>query len=275
MMAHDLTHRQKCVCGASSGRAGPGRGSIWALVEAALHLTPPEYALALAVVGLGAAVQGSVGFGANLLAVPVLAVLEPTAVPATLTLLAIPLAAGVARRELHRVDWAGVAWIMLGRLPGTVLGAVVVASVAGDTLSVLAGSGVLVAVGLSLVAATVRVTRGTTMAAGVASGAMGTATSIGGPPLALLYQHHEGATLRGTLAVTFGVGTLVSLGGQAAADALAPWHVALALALVPGSVAGLWLSGRLARRLDGPWLRPAVLALAAVAALAAVVRGLA
>lgn len=229
----------------------------------------------LVVVAVGAAVQGSVGFGANLLAAPVLAVIEPEAVPVTLMLLVLPLAAAMARRESHGVDWPAVGWIMLGRLPGTVIGAVVVARVAGGTLSVLAGAAVLVAVLTSVVTPTVPITRGTTVAAGVASGAMGTATSVGGPPLALLYQHQEGPVLRATLAATFMLGTVLSLGGLTVAGAIAPWHLALAAALVPGTLAGIAVSGRLAHRLDGAWLRPAVLGFAALTALAAVVRGVA
>jgi uncharacterized membrane protein YfcA len=220
-------------------------------------------------------VQGSVGFGVNLLALPVMAVLEPEAVPATLTLLALPLGAAMARRERHGVDWSGVGWFMVGRLPGTVLGAVVVAAISGETLSVLAGAAVLLAVATSLVTTTIRITRGSTLAAGVASGAMGTATSIGGPPLALLYQHREGPVLRATLAVTFALGTVVSLVGQSAAGALAGWHLALAASLLPGTVVGLWASGWAAARLDGRRLRPLVLGLATIAAVVALVRGLA
>jgi uncharacterized membrane protein YfcA len=259
-----------------SDTAGPGGlAECPATVEALLHLTPPEYAVALAVVALGTTVQGSVGFGVNLLAVPVMAVLEPEAVPATLSLLALPLGTAMARRERHGVDWSGVGWFMVGRLPGTVLGALVVAAVAGDTLSVLAGAAVLLAVAASLVTATIRITRASTLAAGVASGTMGTATSIGGPPLALLYQHREGPVLRATLAVTFALGTVVSLVGQSVAGALAGWHVALAASLLPGTIVGLWCSGRVASRIDDRRLRPLVLGLAAAAAVAALVRGLA
>jgi uncharacterized protein len=243
-------------------------------VDAAIHLDPAGYAVVLVVVAVGAAVQGSVGFGANLLAAPVLAVIEPEALPATLTLLILPLAVAMVRRERQGVDWPAVGWLMVGRVPGTVIGSLVVAAVAGDTLSVLAGVGVLVAVGMSLLTTTVPITRGTTVAAGVASGAMGTATSIGGPPMALLYQHHEGPTLRATLAAAFSLGTVLSLVALALAGAVAPWQLALALALFPGTVVGIAVSHRLISRLDGAWLRPTVLAFAAVTAAAAVVRGL-
>jgi uncharacterized membrane protein YfcA len=236
---------------------------------------PAGLMVALVFVAVGAAIQGSVGFGANLVALPVVAVIEPEAVPATLMLLILPLAVAMVGRERHGVEWRDVGWLMLGRLPGTVIGALVVAAVAGNTLSVLAGAGVLAAVAMTLPSRAVPVTRGTAVVAGVVSGAMGTATSIGGPPLALLYQHHEGPRLRATLAATFALGTTLSLVGLLVAGALAGWHLALAAALLPGTLAGVAASGPLARRLDGGWLRVAVLAFAAVAGLVAVVRGLA
>lgn len=244
-------------------------------MESLIHLDAAGLAVALLVVTVGAAVQGSIGFGANLLAAPVLAVIEPEAVPTTLMLLVLPLAAAMVRREHHGVDWPAVGWLMAGRLPGTAIGAVVVAAVAANTLAVLAGAAVLVAVVTSALTAAVRVTVGTTLAAGVVSGAMGTATSIGGPPLALLYQHREGPVLRATLAATFALGTVLSLVGLALAGAVAPWHVGLAAALLPGTLAGVAVSTRLTGRIDGRWLRPVVLAFAALAAAAAIVRGLA
>jgi uncharacterized membrane protein YfcA len=233
-----------------------------------------EFALVLVTVTMGAAVQGSVGFGANLLAVPVLALVEPEALPSTLTMWVLPLAVAMAVRERHGIDRHGAASIVAWRVPGTVVGALTVAAVSADTISVLAGAAVLAGVAVTGVGATVPVNRVTTAAAGMASGAMGTATSIGGPPVALLYQRHEGPVLRSTLAVTFVAGLLISLVGQAAVGAVAGWHVVLALALLPGIAAGLGLARILAGQLDGPWLRPAVLTLAAVAGLAAVVRGL-
>jgi uncharacterized protein len=239
-----------------------------------IHLSAVEYLLTLAAVTVGAAVQGTLGFGSNLLAVPVVALFEPAAVPAATTMLALPLATGMAVAERGHVDWHGVGWLMVGRIPGTVVGAAIVAVVASTTLSVLAGAAVLVAVALSLVTTTVVVNRRTTVSAGLASGTMGTATSIGGPPLALLYQHHEGSVLRSTLAVTIGIGTVISLGGQALAGAVHGWQLVLALSLLPGVAAGLALGRMVSRRLDERWLRPAVLAFATGAALLAIGRGL-
>jgi uncharacterized protein len=240
-----------------------------------IPLSAPEFVLLLVTVTVGAAVQGSVGFGANLVAVPVVALVEAAALPATLTMWVLPLAVAMAVRERHGIDRRGALAIVAWRVPGTVVGALTVAMVSADTVSALAGAAVLVGVAVTASGVSVPVNPASTAAAGVASGAMGTATSIGGPPVALLYQRHEGPVLRSTLAVTFGAGLVISLVGQAAVGAVAGWHALLALSLLPGTAAGLGIARALSGRLDGPWLRPAVLTLAGITGLMAVVRSLA
>ncbi len=243
-------------------------------MQSLVHLSPAGFLVVLAAVTVGSIVQGSIGFGANLVAAPVLALIEPGALPTALMLPVLPLSVAMMRREAHGVDRRAVGWLMTGRVPGTVAGSLVVAVVAADTLSVLAGVAVLVAVAVTLSTATIPVTPATQVATGVVSGAMGTATSIGGPPLALLYQHHEGPVLRATLAATFALGTVVSVLGLALAGVIEGWQVVLALALAPGTLLGVLASNRLVGRLDGAWMRPAVLLFVSVAAVVAIARGL-
>lgn len=232
------------------------------------------YMLILVAATLGAFVQGSIGFGAALVTVPAVAVAAPDALPTTVIMWVVPLTFGMVIREHRGVDWTGVRWIMLGRLPGTALGAWVVTAVPGETLSILAGGAVLVAVVTSLLAIAVSLTRVTRMVAGFASGLMGTSTSIGGPPLALLYQHEDGAVMRSTLAASFAAGTLLSLVVLGAGGAIEGWQALLALALQPGLILGLALSRRTSRHLDRGRLRPVVLGFSAATAVLAILRGL-
>jgi uncharacterized membrane protein YfcA len=239
-----------------------------------LHLTLAEYAAILVATCLGAAVQGAIGFGANLISVPVVALFAPEALPTTLSLWVAPLTIAMLVRERSGIDWSGVRWMTVGRVPGTVVGAWVVSAVAVSTLSALCGLAVLAAVGLSLATGNLRVTPLTTTAAGFASGVMGTATSVGGPPVALLYQHRKGEEMRSTLAAGFAVGIVISTTGLVVAGVVHPWQIVLAVALLPALVVGMFLSRPLINWLGARWLRPAVLAVAAVAASLAVVRGL-
>jgi hypothetical protein len=239
------------------------------------HIALGEYAVILLAASVGATVQASVGFGASLITVPVVALFVPEALPGAAVIWSMPLVIAVALRERGDIDGHGLRWMTLGRLPGAVLGAWVVSAVAVDTLSVLAGASVLVAVAISALGAAVAITATSATGAGFAAGLMGTATGIDGPPMALLYQHSEGRVMRSTLGATFVFGGTISLISLVVAGAVEGWQVLLGFALVPSHGVGLLLSHRLRGHVDAGWLRPAVLAFAAVTATAAIARGLA
>jgi uncharacterized protein len=239
-----------------------------------LHLSWPEYGALLAVAAIGAGVQGVVGFGANLLLVPVAAIFVPDALPAALIFWAFPLTVSMVLREPHGVQWPAVGWATAGRLPGVLVGAWIVSAVASDVLSILAGGAVLLAVAASVAAPSVQITPATITGVGFVSGVAGTATAIGGPPMAVLYQHEDGPVLRATLAGGFVLGAVISFAGLWAFGEVEGWQVLVGASLLPGQALGLWLSGPLTRRLDRRWLRPVVLVVATLAASGAVVRGL-
>ncbi|HEY8545200.1 MAG TPA: TSUP family transporter, partial [Acidimicrobiales bacterium] len=152
-----------------------------------IDLSLGEYLVVSVGVALGALAQGAVGFGANLIAVPLLAAVAPAALPGTMILLPLPLQLEMIGRERHGVVWSDVGWLTLGRVPGVLAGTWIVTAVALDQLSVLTGLVVLVAVVVSAAATRLPFTRASKLAAGAVSGTFGTATSIGGPPVALLY----------------------------------------------------------------------------------------
>ncbi len=105
------------------------------------------------------------------------------------------------------------------------------------------------------------------MSAGFASGFMGTTTSIGGPPIALVYQGSTGPTFRSTLATYFAFGAAISLITLAVAGQLGAHELRLGALLWPGVAIGFLLSRPLTRVLDDGWTRPMVLSISAVAAL--------
>ncbi len=231
-------------------------------------------AVILVAVLVGATVQGGIGFGMNLVVVPVLALVEPAALPGAAVLLGLPMSITMLRHEPHHIDRRGFTWIILGRVPGTLLGAWIVTAVSALTLSAIAGGAVLVAVAISVAGMHVQIRRRSCVVAGAASGVMNTTAGIGGPPVALLYQHEEGPVVRSTLAAVFFVGTVMSIAVLARNGALPWWHVRLGLVLAPAAVVGAIVSRPLKPVLDAGWLRPAVLAFAATSALVTIVNAL-
>jgi uncharacterized membrane protein YfcA len=244
------------------------------LASAVVHLSVADVVIALVATLAGAVVQGSIGFGMNLVAVPVLAIVEPAALPTVAVLLGVPMSVTMVRHERHAIDRGAVGWILVGRVPGTIVGAVIVVLVATSTLSIIVGAVVLASVVMSVVGRRIAVTPRSCVAAGVESGVMGTAAGIGGPPLALLFQHHEGPVMRATLAASFFFGTLVSFATLAIAGEVHANQVGLALALTPAVLVGFLTARRLHGTLDRGWLRPAVLGFGTVSAIVAILNGL-
>jgi uncharacterized membrane protein YfcA len=231
--------------------------------------------IGILLVAAGASVQATIGFGASLLAVPLLLLVDPRFVPgpAIVASMALNVMMMIGHRE--HTDRAGVGWMVAGLLPGAAIAGLALAAIAEDDLAILSGSAILVAVAISVAGRAPAKRPTTLLGAGVVSGFMGSTAAVSGPPLALLYQHEDGPTIRGTLPPTFLAGAAVALATLAAAGKLpgASWWIGAALA--PGGAVGYVVAGRIAPKVDGPWLRVAVLVVSGLSALAAIVRAVA
>jgi uncharacterized membrane protein YfcA len=224
-------------------------------------------------VAAGAVIQGSIGFGYALVAVPAMVLLLPWAVPVTPLFLALPMTLLMSAREWRSIDLGGFALITAGRLFGTVAGVVLLVLTPKGYLSVLTGLLILTAALGSFLKPTFEVNKRTRLAGGVASGVVGTVAALGGAPLALVYHDRSGAELPSTLAISFVVGIAMSLVGLGLAGQVEGRQVILALHLLPCMLVGLWVSRWVVERLDERWLRPAVLTFAAAAGLVIILLG--
>ncbi|WP_030483520.1 sulfite exporter TauE/SafE family protein [Nocardioides aequoreus] len=234
---------------------------------------PTLTVLCLAVV-VGTLVQTTVGLGLGLVAAPVTALVAPSLMPGTMLLIVSVLPLMTLSREHADIDWRGLGWSFPTRLLGTVVGVVVVARVDDRQLGVLIGAMVLAAVLLTWRAVTPPVNRGTLATAGFVSGITGTASSIGGPPMALLYARRDPRQIRTTLAVYFLVGASMSLLGLALAGELTWLQAEVALLMVPLLLLGAETSRLLRHRLRPSLVRPAVLVVCGASAGALLVRSL-
>jgi uncharacterized membrane protein YfcA len=228
--------------------------------------------MAVAVVATGAAVQASLGFGLSLIAAPLLLLIDRALVPGPLLAAAILLSILMAIRDHASIDVSGFRWGLAGRLLGTIPAVATLAVLSAQGFDLIFGVLVILAVVLSLIHPQVRPTRNMVFAAGTLSGYMGTISSIGGPPLALVYQHAEGARIRGTLSSLFLFGCIASLVGVWTAglfDARQAW---LAVGLLPGALLGFAISRWTVRWVDRGATRTLVLVLSLASACAVLAR---
>jgi len=237
-------------------------------------VSPALFALISAIVGFGALLQGTIGFGLGVFAVPLLLLIRPELVPGPLLLSSIPLTILMTHRERASVTWGDLKWALVGRIAGIAAAAVIIAVVPADPLAVASGVFVLLAVALSATGRRVPTLPGTLVTAGALSGVLGTTVSIGGPPMALLYQYESGPTIRATLSAFFLVGVSLSLIALHFVGRFGMVELLAAVTLLPGVLVGWWLSRHTARWLDRGYTRPAVLVVSAAISVLVILRRL-
>ncbi len=235
-------------------------------------------AAAIAVAGLavalGGLVQSGAGLGLGLVAAPVVTLVAPALMPGSMLVTGAMLPLLVLARDVRHIDWPGVSWALAGRLAGTLAGVWVVAHLPQRALTVVVAVVVLLVVAVTVAGWAVPRNRWTLLGAGVVSGTTGTSTSIGGPPVALLYTDGTGPQVRATLSVFFFAGNTVAVTALALSGHLPGRDLATGLVFLLLAGAGFAAAARLRRFLDAGWIRTAVLALAAGSAIVLLARGL-
>lgn len=235
-------------------------------------MTLLQWVIASLAIGTGAALQGSIGFGMALVASPILVMVDPRFIPEPYMLSALILSISMVRRERGSVDLNGVKWAIVGRIPATVLAGWLLVVVPQDIMVLVFGVIVLVAVAISASGVRFPPVRSNLIGAGFLAGLMGTIATIGGPPMAIVYQESDSPTLRSTLSAYFIFGGLFSLITLFAYGRVGWPEFFLALALCPGIILGYLLSSRLLPHIRRNHTRAGVLILAAVSAVIVIVR---
>lgn len=232
------------------------------------------WAIALVVTAGGAAIQGTVGVGYGMVTVPILALLEPTLSPVPQLLTAVPLTIAMAWRERHAIDFKGVGWLIVGRLPGAAIGVALLAVATQRLLDLFIGAVVIVAVLVIGAGMSVNVNPLTQFSAGVASGTTSLVASIGGPPTALLYSKATAPTLRATLAAVFSLGIIFNVAVRFATGNVVESDLRVSAVLLPAVLVGWAMSVRHKHRFSGGAVRLGVLGVSGAAAVGLLVRAI-
>lgn len=220
---------------------------------------------------VAAFVQGATGVGFALIAAPVIGIVRPDLLPVCVLVLMLPLNFYIGWRERGAIDRTGATWITGGRIVGTAGGLWVLAALSASHLALFVGASTIAAALVTLMMPAFSPGRGAFVAAGLVTGVTETATGIGGPPLALVYQHHRAPTMRSTIALCFFVGELVSLAVLMATGRIDAGQIRAAAELLPALVVGAVLSRVIHRHVDGRVLRTFVQVFAIVSGLALLV----
>lgn len=236
------------------------------------ELGPAALLTAMAILVVAAAIQSTVGFGANILAVPPLLLLDPRLVPGPIILALLGVNLTMVIRNRRATSFGPIGTVLSGRLVGTAVGIWALTLLSDDGLAVLVAVLVLAIVAVTAIGLQAPRTRPNLITAGLVSGFSASTAALGGPPIAVLYADADGPEIRGSLGALFFAGNVVSLLGLAAAGLLGWDRVVLGLVLAPAAFIGFGCSRWLVPVLDRGHTRTAVLSLSAAAAIGLLIR---
>jgi uncharacterized membrane protein YfcA len=223
------------------------------------------------VVYVGAVVQASIGIGLGMIASPMLLLADSDFIPAAIMLAVLPLTFTIAWIDRSHIEPREVGFAIAGRIPGTIAGALVVASMTDRVLAILVAGSVLLAVVASITGRLFQPTDRALVAAGLASGFAATTTGVGGPPMALTYQNSDPATMRATISAFFSIGSILSIGALWLAGEVGVRQLQLTALILPGVVLGIITARAVKDLLRPEVVRPAVLVICTTAAIALLV----
>ena len=228
---------------------------------------PLEALAALTFATAGAAVYSTAGFGLGLIAAAPLLLIHGSFVPGPLMAASLVLRVLVAHRNRAHIDFTGMTFALLGRVAGTVAAAGFFIFASPSLFEIVFAVLLLMAVVLSAAGFHVHPNRLSALLAGGLSGLMGTIASIGGPPMALLYQRSGSARLRGTLAGYSTLGTIISLVALAAIGRYGSQEILLSLFLLPAMILGFLATIPVRGLVSDAAMRPIVLGLSLFSAM--------
>jgi uncharacterized membrane protein YfcA len=229
-----------------------------------------EILFAVTVIFVGSFVQSSIGFGLAIIAAPLLYFIDPLYVPGPITVCALTLSVANSAKFWKSISFAGLKYAILGRIPGTVAGGMLLLWIDQRALALWLGISVIAAVALSLSNVMLKPTPPAMFSAGFLSGFMGTSSSIGGPPMALVLQHEANDFIRANLAAFFVVSCILSLAMLVTVERFAMPHLLISLPLMPATLAGYWVAMKTLHLISHQRLRKASLILCGVAGSTAI-----
>lgn len=221
-------------------------------------IEPLYLVVALLVIMTGSALQSMSGLGLAVIASPILVLINPSFLPAPILALGCILSFLNCARYRHILYFRNIQPALLARIPGSLLGVYLLMILPASYFSICFSLFIIFSVMLTYRHINLGQCSRNLIIAGFFSGLMGTTTSVGGPPIALIYQNSNVNTARAELGLFFLIGTLISLGFLWGSGNISYEQIQLTLPLIPAVFIGFGLSIWLDKHFKQLYLKPLI-----------------
>jgi uncharacterized membrane protein YfcA len=219
---------------------------------------PLHLFLAITIVVIGATLQSISGLGLAVIASPILFLIEPDFLPVPILILGCMLSLLNCLRYYAQLRFTNIRLALIGRIPGSVLGVNLLLLLPASFFAYCFIIFILLSVALTYRHIDITHNPRNLLLGGFFSGLMATTTSIGGPPISLVYQNSKLTTIRAELSLFFLVGTIISLLLLYISGQFHWYHIKLALPLTPAILLGFLLSLAFNKHFKQVYLKPVI-----------------
>lgn len=233
----------------------------------------PGFALALAVVFVGAMVQAAIGMGLNLFSVGLLALIHPVFAPGPVLVYSFLLSAAASVRLRRDVEPVVLGLSLAGVVVGTGLASLLLSYVGRGGLPTILGVITVAAAALTAAGLKVPITVASILGASTAAGLMGTIAGSHGAPVALLYQGESPARVRAALLPLFTIANPLALVALGWAGLFGWAEVWASVLLLPALAAGFFAAPLFARMLSARTIRFGLIACSGLSGVLLVLKG--
>lgn len=223
--------------------------------------------VACSVVLVGSFVQTSIGFGLAIVSAPLLFLLDKAYVPAPVITAALVNCLFTSWHFRAHLSLRGLTSAIIWRIPGSVAGVGLLLVISETILAVLIAVVIASGILINYLRIVIPFTQFNLGIAGFLSGLMGTSTSIGGPPMAVVMQGQQANVIRGNLAAFFMFSCVTSLVILVPPGYFGTRELVLAAPLIPASLVGSWLASRVSGRINDKAMRYGCLLLCSASVL--------
>ncbi|HRO20168.1 sulfite exporter TauE/SafE family protein [Alcaligenes phenolicus] len=233
---------------------------------------PLSWLLMALLVVLAAFLQGVGGVGFAMLVAPIAALIFPQLVPGPLLALGGSVSLLAALRERQHIVPDVVVCALGGRATGSIIAILAMTQLPIEAVNLGFALAILAAVALSAWGLRILPSKRNMILAGIASGIMGTLTSVGAPALAIAIQNLAPAQLRASLGLILFLGASLSLILLVVAGLFSWQQAMLSIVLYPFMLLGFALSGRWRHKVSMPLMRRLLLGICSLSAVVLIAR---
>lgn len=226
-----------------------------------------EWIIIYAVLIVGACLQSVIGFGLGLLCAPVLFLVHPELVPGPMILNALLITSLLSVKHRGEIDTLQTGFAIIGGTVGVLVAGSVLFVLGEQHYQLIFGVCILIAVILSAIGITPKISVISNLIASMLSGFMGTLTSAGGAPMGLLYQSEEKNRIKANLSVFFVYINLFGIFVLWITGAAGHDDLTLFLKCSPAILLGWFISYFVSQKINKNRIRQLILFIAAVSGI--------